>query len=98
VMLSWDLRQPVESSRPGQRYLHQLRRAASSTVSVEARLSSPQDVCSLARGRPGNIGCKVNYYRLKAVALEAGCKPAKDRLLCENRPLGALYLGVLCIA
>ncbi len=41
---------------------------------------------------------EVNYYRLKAVALGSGCKPAKDRQLCENRHLEALYLGVRCIA
>ncbi len=41
---------------------------------------------------------KVNYYRLKAVALGSGCKPAKDRQLCKNRHLEALYLGVRCIA
>ena len=36
---------------------------------------------------------EVNYYRLKAVALESGCKPAKDRRRYESPHPGVLYLG-----
>jgi len=36
---------------------------------------------------------EVNYYRLKAVALKPGCKPAKDHCLYESPHRGVLYLG-----
>ena len=58
-----------------------------------------EDICLIpVRLEECEVHEKVNYYRLKAVALESGCKPAKDRRRYESPHRGVLYLGARYIA